>query len=399
MASPSLLIVGRGPVAALAARLAALRGYVPALAGNREDSGPSLLLGGLEGILPLVEAECGDSLRTVPVSASPGLPLLLYFGSPHRLVGCLMSGPMSPEEEARFFPGGDILQTTLSPELDGRILLSYRKTSVKASLGQRTIDWFLEPERQKESLPRAMRKKVLPLLPAWKELLEDMLSFAGLSGKKADDPEPLRLLLHLIESRGVGLAGSSAPLEVEGVEILPTGPDLPVIEKAKRGKGFTLSGQDRSFDRVLALTAPPDRRLASGRCTFYPDRIPPLWPACLLLRDSPGNLSFLIRGEKGQARLTISPPEGSNLEMEMDRWVARWNREALFPFIVPDSLEIVARPTGSLFAPDDAPTLREETPFLSRSGHYAEMVDPTLLPVVPEDFWADLSLAIPSRRP
>ncbi len=400
MAAPTLLIVGRGPGAALAARLAAVRGYVPTLVVNRELCGPGFLLGGMEGIVPLVETESGYSVGTDAVSATPGLPLLLYLGTCHRLVGCLLSGPLpSPEEEERFFPGREILQTALSPELDGRILLSYRKTSVRASLGQRTIDWFLEPERQKESLPRAIRKKAVPALPPWKEFLEDILPFAGLSGKKHDDPESLRLLVHLIESRGRGLARGAAPQELEGVEVLPSGPGLPEIEKAKKGRGFTLVGQERSFDRVLALTGTPERPLVSARCALLPDRVSPLWPSCLLLRDAPGKASFLIREENGRARLTIPAPEGNDLQEEMGRWVDRWNGMSLFPFLVPDSLEIEPPAARTLLAPGHAPSLREETPFLARSGRYSEMVDPTLLPVVPEDYWADLSLAIPSRRP
>jgi hypothetical protein len=396
MASPTLLIVGRGRVAVLAARLAAVRGYVPTLSESRAVVGPSLFLGGPEGLLPLLEAESGYSLGMDQMDATPGLPKLLYLGSLHRLVGCLLAGAVSPEEAERFFPGREILQTALSPELDGRILLSYRKTSVRTPLGQRILDWFLEPERQKESLPRAIRKKAAPLLPPWTEFLEDIRPFSGLSGKKLDNPESLRLLVHLVESRGRVLAGSGAPLEIEGVEILPAGVALPEIEKAKKGRGYALAGQDRTFDRVLALTAPPDRPLASARCALLPGRISPLWPSSLLLREDPGNVSFLIRGEKEAARLTIVPKGGADLREEFGGWVERWNRESLFPFLDPDSLEIVTPAPGTLFAPNHAPSLREETPFLSRAGHYAEMVDPTCLPVVPEDFWADLSLAIPS---
>ncbi|MCL5284672.1 MAG: hypothetical protein M1313_02775 [Nitrospirae bacterium] len=403
MASPTVLIVGRGPAAYLAARLAVVRGYVPTLAVRSGFSGPSLYLGGREGISALVEAESSFPFGMGEASSDPSLSLLLYLGSPHRRVGCRLSGPVSPEEMERFFPGREILQTAFSPELDGRILLSYRKTSVRAPLGERIVNWFLEPERQKESLSRALRKQVPKVLPPWSPLLEDILPFAGFGSRTPDSAESLRLLTQLTESRGVVLTGIGVSPELPGVETHLSTSEPVLLKKAKRGRGFVLSGEDRSFDRVLALTGTPDFPLTTACCDVDPERLSPLWPSCLLLRDSPGRVSLLLRdaGQTGsgmRARLVVPGTRG-NPEEEMREWVDRWNRESLFPFLRPGSLEMAEEGPMLAFASGHSPSLREVTPLLSVAGHLAEMVDPALLPVIPEDFWADLSLALPSLRP
>ena len=402
MGSPRILIFGRGPVAFLAARLASVRGYEPTLALSSGPGGPALYLGGREGISSLVEAESATPIGLGHVSADPALPLLLYLGTPHRLVGCRLT-PLapSPEEEDRFFPGREILQTLRSPELDRRIELSYRKTSVRGSLGQRIIDWFLEPERQKESLQRPVRKEAARLMPPWQLFLEDMAPFAGLSPKKPEAAESLRLLANLTESRGVVLSGGGLSPEMPGVVIHPVGPDPLVLEKAGRGRGLTTPGLDTSFDRVLAFTGSPDPPLVSGSCGYLPEKLSPLWPDCILLRDSPGRVSLLLceRGEAetgGRARLVIPVRGQKDPEEEMRWWIDRWNRESLFPFLRPDSLEMAEAGPRLSSASGTLRPLREVTPFLSVGGPLSEMVDPTLLPVICEDFWADLSMAIPN---
>ena len=402
MASQRVLIVGRGPVAFLAARLAAVRGYDPTLALFSGPGGPALYLGGKEGISSLVEAESSTPMGLGHVSSDPSLPFLLYLGTPHRLVGCRLT-PLSPspEEEERFFPGREILQTILSPELDGRIELSYRKTSIRGSLGQRILDWFMEPERQKESLSRPVRKEAAKLLPPWRSLLEDLAPFAGLSTKKPEAAESLRLLAHLTESRGVVLSGGGISPEMAGIATHPVEGDSLVLEKPKRGRGLTTPGLDQTFDRVLALTGSPDPPLVGGSCVCLPEKLSPLWPSCVLLRDSPGRLSILLREEgggktPGRARLMIPFRGQKDPEEEMRWWVDRWNRESLFPFLRPESLEMATPGPRLSSSGAPLPSLREVTPFLSVGGPLSEMVDPTLLPVICEDFWADLSMALPN---
>ncbi len=407
MAAPKLLIVGRGPVAILAARLAMVRGYEPTLLVDSSPDWPTLFLGGREGVVSLLEEQSGCHLGAEEASTDPALPLLLYMGDVHRLVGCRLTVPASPEEEGRFFPDLSTLQTSLSPELDRGILLSIRKTSFRASLGQRLFDWFLEPEREKETLARSYRKVVAQILPHWKTILEDVAPFAGLAERRPEDPERFRLLSNFTEGRGRILSGFPGPAEsvvdLPGVEVMAAGAEPVVLEWKKRGRSVTIEGQkDRYFDKVLSLTAAPSLPLLDAMCDIDSEKLSPLWPGCVLLKSDQGEPSFLTfpsaEGAGGKRVVRISAPRTGEGDMRavMTQWVDRWNAESLFPFLRPESLILREIRPLVVFPSGTDPFPREVTPLLSVEGHYAEMVDPTRIPVVSEDFWADLSMAIPS---
>ena len=406
MGSPTLLIVGRGPVAILTARLAAVRGYRPTLLLDTEPEAPALFLGGREGVASLLEEESACILGVDEAPSDPSLPVLMYLGTPHRLVGCRLSSPVSREEEDRFFPFLGLIQSSLGPELDRRILLSVRKTSVRAAFGQRILDWLLEPERQKESLPRALRKTTHQILPFWSSLIGDLIPFAGLASRRMDDPESLRILSHLIDGRARVVFRSriseSDITELPGIDLMTGGTEPCLLERDRKGKGWNLhASMDQSFDRVLSLTGRPDPSLVEASCSFDPEKVSPLWPSGVLLQDLPGRPSLLLLPPTGErtgmtARLLFSPSPGESPESAMLRWVDRWNAESLIRFLHRDTATIRKRRDSIAFPPGHEPSLREVTPLLSTSGHYSEMLDPTHLGVVPEDFWADLSMAIPS---
>lgn len=404
MAAPSLLIAGRGSAALFAARLAAVRGYRTTLLLDPDPAPLALHMGSGGGVLSRLEAEAGAALSPCP-TASLSLPPCLFLGPPARYLGAPRpSVPASPEEEERFFFGIDAaLSSSVFPELERRMELSHQKTSTVPSLFWGLSNWFLEPEREKERLPRKIaREAKLAIAPA-EGLLSALLPFAGLFGRRPDHPEALRLFMNMKPSRMLSLPPQislpSAPNDV----LFFAGKRPPVLASSGHGRHFRLSGEDRDYDRVLLMTESPSVPLVSGVCDITLSALPALWPSIVLLSSPEGGGSLLLLdrhrdGDRSRGWLWGSCLHGQDPGRSLLAWVDLWNAQTLLPVL--DRLSLVRRETSPLLEGAEDLTLRarEKTVHLKTDGHLSCLVDPTLLPLVSEDFWADLSLALPARR-
>ena len=115
MFSPTtLLIAGRGPLALLAAKLAAGRGYrTTLLLETLSHPSPMILGHGREGpafgLFEAILSETGLGEGAFS-ELSPLQRSLLYVGTIHRILGpSFPSVALTPEEEGRFFPGTEPL--------------------------------------------------------------------------------------------------------------------------------------------------------------------------------------------------------------------------------------------------------------------------------------------------
>lgn len=404
MAAPSLLIVGRGPAALFAARLAAVRGYRTTLLIDSDPAPLALHMGSGGGVLSRLESEAGAALSPSP-TAPLSLPPCLSLGTPARYLGAPRPlAPASPEEEERFFFGLEAaLSSSIFPELSRRMELSHQKTSTVPSLLSGLSNWLFEPEREKERLPRKMaREAKLSIAPAG-DLLSALLPFAGLSGRRPEHPEALRLFMNMNSSRMLSLPPQipppSAPNEVRFFE----GKRPPVLAASGHGRRFRLSGEEGDYDRVLLMTESPSVSLVSGVCDLALSALPAHWPSIVLLSSPEGGGSLLLierhgGGDKSRGWLWGTHLQGQDPGQSLLSWVDLWNAQTLLP--VMDRPSLVRRETSPMIEGGEELTgrAREKTVYLRTNGTLSCLVDPTFLPLVSEDFWADLSLALPARR-
>lgn len=438
MSPLKILIAGDGPLALLAARIAASRGYSPTLLSSSSPASPFLMLGngGGEpgGLLSALLAEAGlppPKSRRGPHTAQSAV--FLYLGRVHRLLGCpLPVAGLTPEEEARFFPGLGTLSGSVFPELENRMDQSYRASSTFFPLGKRIMNWILEPERKKEHLPSSIKKIADSVLEAWRPLLDDFKPFAGVSSRKTNDPELLRAIMHLASARArivMGpediLLGDGGPVSPSSIHRIERGEAPVVLGKSGRHGQWSLLAKEpdeRSpniFDRVLSLTGEPVVRVREMSCSFDPSAIPAHWPSSLLLSEGTRSSLLILpptsgNSSGGRARMVIAENPGGEgpgvgkqgedrpedwPEDWTENWIGRWNRQSLFPFLRPGSgkepriLPLLKPAPGEEFSP------KRKTSHLSQAGHVSVLTDPSRLPVLPEDWLADLSMALPARKP
>ena len=415
MGPPKLLIAGRGPLAILGARVATARGYAPTLLFDPAPFPPFLLtgegVGPSSGILGFLLREAGFPDSRLPEARDGGESRLLYFGKTHRMLGCpLPAGGLSSEEEERFFSGLRLLGESVFPESENRMKQSYRVTSTRFPWNKRLLNWILEPERKKEDLPGSLRKVAESVLGPWSAFLSEIRPFAGLSQRKSTDAELIRVLMHLSSARTRVIRAFRDLFDVEQWSVETSVPGVPFVtwegrtlDVTKSGSRWTVSGgsaafgPQNSFDRVLSLSAPPEFPLGEGACPVIRSAVPSFWPSGLLMSGEGGS-SFLIRSpgadpDRREGRLIFSKTSGEGAES----WVERWNGHSLQPFLFSGQIRhrhvdpLLAVSPGSLSPP------RNKTPYLKVAGNYAEMTDPSVIPVVTEDWLADLSMALPSR--
>ena len=407
MAPPSLLIAGRGLPALFAARLAEARGYRTTLLLDPAPAPLSLVMGAGAGILSRLEAEAGVSLAptpALPLSAPP----LLSLGEPLWYLGA--SSPasrISPEESRRFLLSLDAsLSVAIFPELARTMVLSHAKTSLRAPFFSRLANWVFEPEREKERLPRRLkaeaRRIVAPVLP----LLSSLLPFAGLAGSGPADPEALRLLQNMTAVRMVAIPPVAA-LPTRPTDVtLWQGKFPAVIEPTDRGHRYRIAGEPEEYDRLLLLTEEPDPPFVSGSVEVDRAALPGHWPMLVSLPREEKNAL------RGGVLLAVEPSQSGGFSrgwlwgeilpgMEpaptLLSAVDCLNAQALLPPL--DRPTLVRRESQPFVSTEKIPMggLRETTSYLKKGGPLSLLRDPTLLPLVAEDFWADLSLALPAR--
>jgi hypothetical protein len=303
------------------------------------------------------------------------------------------------------------------PEIENRLEESYRSTSGYIPLGRRLANWILEPERKKEELPRTVRRIADPLLEPWQGFLMDLRAFAGFSSRRWNDAELIRALMGLVSSKGriirtfrdlLGMDEEEMKVHFSGNSHVPVriwdGKTLLVRKGDHRGRVALENpghgtGTEESYDRILSLAGIPTTPLSDMTCTLRIPSIPSSWPSLAMLSEE-GMSSFLIlpspaEPHRGEARLMVPAGSGES----PDLWIERWNRQTLYPFLVPGSQRI--RETRPLLAlsPKDFSTPRQKTSNLSVAGHYSDLTDPSLLPILTEDWLADLSMVLPARKP
>lgn len=407
MAPPSLLIAGRGLPALFAARLAECRGYRTTLLLDPAPAPLSLVMGAGEGILSRLEAEAGR-----PLSPTPPVPLstppLLSLGEPLRYLGVPSPpSPFSPEESRRFLlslPAS--LSVAIFPELSRTMALSHAKTSLRAPFFSRLANWVFEPEREKERLPRRLKAEARRIIAPLGSLLSSLLPFAGLAGSDLADPEALRLLQNATAARMVALSSSAFHPTPPSDVTLWQGKFPAVIEPTDRGHRYRIAGETEEYDRLLLLTEEPVPVLVSGSVEVDRAALPTHWPmlVCLPREDK--------TDPRGGVLLAVEPSQGGGFSRGW-LWgevlpgeepaptllsaVDRLNAQALLPPL--DRPTLVRREPHPFVSTEKIPMggLRETTSFLKKGGALSLLRDPTLLPLVAEDFWADLSLALPAR--
>lgn len=410
----TLLIAGRGPLALLAAKLAAGRGYRTTLLLDKlPDPSPMVLGHGREGpgfgLFEAILSETG-----LGEGAFADLPplhrSLLYVGTIHRILGpSFPSVSLTPEEEGRFFPGTEPLIRSVLPELDRRIDGSWRSTSTRGGWTERLLTWVFEPERHKETLPKKLRAMSEGLLDPWRPLLEDLGTFVGMGEGYPDDPEFQRVLLALVLGRTGRLSPGYFPdLEdhgalasfLSGIRIERFG-GIPwqFEKKGRRGLVVYPPAENQPpviVDRILDLMGPSERDPIEGTCTVELASLPDRWPS-LILFSGPSALldipTISRRDGQAEARVLLSQPTEAP--------EATWNRAALCPFVVPGSFRPVPARIGGLKAVEGSifPRTHRKGAFLSAKGPLSVMTDPSLIGMLPEDWLADLSMAIPKIGP
>ena len=410
MAPPSLLIAGRGLPALFAARLAEARGYRTTLLLDPDPAPLSLVMGTGGGILSRLETEAGAPFSpTSPLSLST--PVLLSLGEPLRYLGASApASPVSPEEARRFLGSLDAsLSVAIFPELARTMALSHEKTSARAPFFSRLANWIFEPEREKERLPRRLkaesRKIVAPIGP----LLSSLLPFAGLAGSDLSDPEALRLLQNATAVRMVAVPPLTTPPGPPPEVTLWRGQLPAVLEPSGHGQRYRIAGEAEEYDRLLLLTEAPEPAFVSGRLEIDRAALPPHWPTLICLPREEASES---REARGGVLLAIEPSHGGGVSRGW-LWgeilpgkepaptllsaVDRLNAQTLLPPL--DRPTLVRREIHPFVSMGEIPLggLREATSYLKKGSHLSLLRDPTLLPLVSEDFWADLSLALPAR--
>ena len=411
MAPLSLLIAGRGFPALFAARLAERRGYRTTLLLDPDPAPLSVVMGGGGGILSRLESEVGAALSpTPPMPLST--PAMLSMGPPARYFFAPLPGSSpAPEEASRFqFSLIPELSQAVFPELSRTMALSHGKTSTVAPFFSRLTNWIFEPEREKERLPRKLAAEARRLIAPAESLLLSLLPLAGLVGRLPGDPAALRLLQNATPGRLVAVSPpTSLPVPPQDVTLW-RGKLPAALEPCGHGRRYRIAGETEEFDRVLLLTEPPDPAFVSGVVDLDPRAMPPHWPTVVHFprKETEGT------GEtEGGALLVVEHsgnggrPRGwiwSELLPEEDpahallAGVERLNAQTLVPAL--DRPTLVRREVHPLLFMDSLPLggLRETTAYLKKGGHLSLLRDPTLLPLVSEDFWADLSLALPARE-
>jgi hypothetical protein len=366
---------------------------------------------GASGILGFLLREAGFSDSWRADAGDGEESRLLYFGKTHRMLGCpLPAGVLSTEEEERFFPGLRLLAESVFPELENRMKQSYRVTSTRFPWNKRLLNWILEPERKKEDLPGSLRKIAESALVPWSAFLSEIRPFAGLSQRKWTDAELIRVLMHLSSSRTRLIRGFRDLFDVEEGRVERSLPGIPFVTWEGRTLGLKKSGSrwsvsgdseafgpQNAFDRVLSLSAPPEFSLGEATCPVRRSAVPSFWPSGLLTSGEGGS-SFLIMSpgvdpDRGEGRVIFSGTSDEGAES----WIERWNAHSLSPFLL--SGQIRQRHVAPLLAisPETLSPPRNKTSYLRIAGHYAEMTDPSVIPVVTEDWLADFSMALPSR--
>ncbi|MGC8529513.1 MAG: hypothetical protein ACP5OP_04855 [Leptospirillia bacterium] len=410
MAPSSLLIAGRGFPAIFAARLAEARGYRTTLLLDPDPAPLSLVMGAGGGILSRLEAEVGAALcPTSPVPLST--PVMLSLGEPLRYLGAASpASSVSPEEARRFLLSLDAsLSGAIFPELARTMALSHEKTSARAPFFSRLANWVFEPEREKERLPRRLKAEARRILAPVGPLLFSLLPFSGLSGSDLADPEVLRLLQNATAARMMGLPplefSSGPPPDVT----LWHGKFPAVLETTGRGRRYQIAGEAETYDRLLLMTESSDPAFVSGVIEVDRTALPPHWPTLVYLPREEGGES---REARGGVLLAVEPSRrggvsrgwlwgeilpGEAPAQTLLSGVDRLNGQALLPVLNRPTL--VRREPRPFVSTGEIPLggLREMTSYLKKGGHLSLLRDPTLLPLVTEDFWADLSLALPAR--
>ena len=408
MASLSLLIAGRGFPALFAARLAETRGYRTTLLLDPDSAPLSLVMVAGGGILSRLESEAGAALSPTPPLPLP-TPAFLSLGEPARYLGASPPvSPPSPEEATRFLYSLEAsLAASVFPELARTMALCHEKTSTPTPLLSRLVNWILEPEREKERLSRKLSAEARGGIRPVESLLSSLLPLAGLSGKSPVDPESLRVLQNLLPSRMIAVsplgAGSVAPGDVR----LWRGQLPAVLEMCSRGRRVRIAGEPEEFDRLLLLTDSPDPAFVSGVLNLDAQAIPPHWPPFVHLppeknEEGKGEVFLAIEpsvnGAPSRGWLWSELLPGETPARTLLAAVDRFNARTILPAL--DRSTLVRRELSPLLSMEGISLrgLRKTTSYLQKGGAFLVMGDPTLLPLVTEDFWADLSLALPARK-